>query len=101
MIDTIEETVRETLAGERVHDEHGPIDRIVTDIPETRTEAGVTVIPVVEEVLVIEKRLLLKEELHIRREATREDVEIPVSLRKQRAVVERLPMEDNDPTSKE
>jgi hypothetical protein len=32
----------------------------------------------------------LKEELHIRRSVTRENIEVPISLRKQRAVVERL-----------
>jgi stress response protein YsnF len=44
---------------------------------------------VLEEVLVVEKRLVLKEELHIRRRVETETVEVPVTLRKQRAVVER------------
>lgn len=34
--------------------------------PQVRTEDGVTIIPVLEEVLVVEKRLILKEELRIR-----------------------------------
>lgn len=34
--------------------------------PQARTEDGVTIIPVLEEVLVVEKRLILKEELRIR-----------------------------------
>jgi stress response protein YsnF len=55
-----------------------------------RTEGDVVIVPVLEEVLVVEKRLVLKEELHIRRDATRENVEVPVTLRKQRAVIERL-----------
>jgi stress response protein YsnF len=42
-----------------------------------------------EEVLVVEKRLVLKREIRIRMRATSETIEIPVSLRKQRAVVER------------
>jgi stress response protein YsnF len=46
---------------------------------------------VLEEVLVVEKRLVLKEELHIRRRVETETVEVPVTLRKQRAVVEREP----------
>jgi stress response protein YsnF len=41
--------------------------RIVETAPEIRTEGDVTILPVVEEVLVVEKRLVLKEELHIRR----------------------------------
>jgi stress response protein YsnF len=36
--------------------------------PQARTENGVTIIPVLEEVLVVEKRLMLREELHIRHE---------------------------------
>ncbi len=55
-----------------------------------RTEGDVVIVPVLEEVLVIEKRLVLKEELHVRRQATRETVEVPVTLRKQQGVVERL-----------
>jgi hypothetical protein len=50
----------------------------------------VTIVPVLEEVLFVEKRLVLKEELHIRRQATTETVEVPVTLRKQRAIVERV-----------
>ena len=42
-----------------------------------------------EEVLVVDKRLMLVEEIHIRRVATTADVSIPVELRKQRATVER------------
>jgi stress response protein YsnF len=54
-----------------------------------RTEEGVTIIPVLEEVPVVEKRLVLKREIRISRRSTWETVEIPVSLRKQRAKVER------------
>ena len=46
--------------------------------------------PVLEEILVVEKQLFLKEELHVRRRVIEDQVEIPVCLRKQRAVVERL-----------
>ena len=49
-----------------------------------------TIVPVLEEVLVIEKQLILKEELHIRRRVTTEKVQLPVSLKKQRAIIERV-----------
>ena len=52
---------------------------------------GVTIVPVLEEVLFVEKRLVLKEELHIRRRVSSKTVEVPVTLRKERAVVERVP----------
>lgn len=38
--------------------------------PQMRNEAGITIIPVLEEILVVEKRLVLKEELHIRQRTT-------------------------------
>jgi stress response protein YsnF len=54
-----------------------------------RTHGDTTIIPIVEEVLVVEKRLILKEELHVRRVVSNDEVEVPITLRKQRAVVER------------
>ena len=90
VVDTVEEVARADLTGERVEVTRVPIDREVEAAPLTRTEGDVTIVPVVEEVLVVEKRLVLKEELHIRRQATHENVEVPVTLRKQRAVIERL-----------
>ena len=69
-----------------------PIDRIIAEgetAPQVRTEDGVTIIPVLEEILVVEKRLLLKEEVRIQRNTSGEDVEVPVSLRRQHAVIER------------
>jgi stress response protein YsnF len=90
-VDVVEEMARASLSEEVVDVERVPIDRMVDTPPVVRTEGDLTIIPVVEEVLVVEKRLLLKEELHIRRRRTSEDVEVPVQVRKQRAVVERLP----------
>ena len=44
-----------------IRDDHGPvIDQFVDAAPQVRTEGDVTIIPVVEEVLVVEKRLVLK-----------------------------------------
>jgi stress response protein YsnF len=87
-VDVVQETVRASLEEEIVEVTRVPINREIDHAPEVRTENGVTIIPVVEEVLVVEKRLVLKEELHIRRNVRTEDVEIPVELRKQRAEVE-------------
>jgi stress response protein YsnF len=70
---------------------------MVETAPGIRTEGDVTIVPVLEEVLVVEKRLLLKEELHIRRGVETETVEVPVTLRKQRAVVEREAPKDPRP----
>jgi uncharacterized protein (TIGR02271 family) len=86
------------LAGEAADVERIPIGAEIDEVPLVRTEGDTTVIPVVEEILVVEKRLVLKEEIHIRRRPTRETVEVPVTLRRQRAQVERLPPEAGDGT---
>ena len=89
-VDSVEQVLRESLTDETVEVTRVPIDRRVEQIPEIRTENGVTIVPILEERLVIEKQLFLKEELHIRRDVTTETVEVPVTLRSERAVVERF-----------
>ena len=90
LVETVEENLRADLKGEKVEVSRVPVERVVTEAPAIRTEGDVTIIPVLEEVLFVEKRLLLKEELHVRRLATTETVEVPVSLRKERASIERV-----------
>ncbi len=62
---------------------------VVGRAPAVRTEGSITIIPVLEEVLVVEKKLVLNEELHIRRRTFRDEVETPVTLRRRRVLVER------------
>jgi stress response protein YsnF len=88
--DTVEELAQADVRHETVEVTHVPIDRVVETAPAMRTEGDVTIVPVVEEMVVVEKRLVLREELHLRRRVETETVEVPVTLRKQRAVVERL-----------
>ena len=89
-INSVEEVVRATLTDETVEVTRVPIDRRVEQVPDIRTENGVTIVPILEERLVVEKQLYLKEELHIRRDVKTETVEVPVQLRSQRAIVERF-----------
>lgn len=91
--ETTEQVLRETLRADAVGVTRVPIDRVIAEgetPPQVRDEDGVTIIPVLEEVLVVEKRLVLKEEVHIRRTTSGEDVEVPIALRRQSAVVERV-----------
>jgi len=83
------ENVSAELSGRMVVVEHVPVDRIVDAMPEVRVEGDVTIVPVFEEVLVVERRIRLVEEIHVRHETTTETVELPVTVRRQRAVVER------------
>ena len=95
--DTIEELDHADMQRETLEVTRVPIDRIVEAAPESRTEGDVTIVPVLEEVIVVEKSLVLKEELHIRRSVAAETVEVPVTLRKQRAIVERLAPDTANP----
>jgi len=79
-----EELERERIAVERV-----PVDREVSEPPSMREENGVLIIPIFEEVLVVEKRLVLKEELHVHRERTRERLEKAATLKRTRVEVQR------------
>ncbi len=78
------------LHGQEVEITRVPVNQEVETVPEVRIEGDVTILPVLEEVLVVEKRLFLKEEVHLRQRKTSESVEMPVTLRRQNAVVERL-----------
>jgi stress response protein YsnF len=88
--ETVEELVRAVLDGEEADVMTVEVDQTVSGpAPRIRTEDGVTIIPVLEEVLVVEKRLVLKREIRIRMRPTSDTIEIPVKLRKQQAKVER------------
>ncbi len=77
----------ETLRSSRVEVERVPVDAFVDEVPEIREEDGVTIIPVMEEVLV--RRLLLREEIRIRRVEAEREVRETVTLRTQEPVIER------------
>jgi uncharacterized protein (TIGR02271 family) len=84
-----EETVTEELLRDDLHIERVPRNVRLNEIPKVRMEGNTTIVPVVEEVLVVEKALVLVEEIHICRRSVSETAEIPVSLRVERADVER------------
>ena len=87
--EAVEAMVSETINSEHIEIERVTINREIDRIPETRREGDVLILPLVEEVLVVEKRLVLKEELHIRCRSVAETISAPVTVRKQRAVIER------------
>ena len=94
-VDSVEQVVRETLTDETVAVTRVPVNQRIEQVPEVRTENGVTILPIIEERLVVEKQLFLKEELHIRRDVKTETVEVPVTLRSERAIVERFDAHGN------
>ena len=85
-----EERIETPLLRETVEVERVPVNRWVEgEPPQARNEGDTRIIPVFEEILVTEKRLMLKEEIHIRRvQETRNDTQT-VTLRRDEVVIER------------
>ena len=81
--------VEADLSEEHVEVTRVPMDRVVDAAPSIRTEGDVTIIPVLEEVAVVEMRLVLREELHIRRRTEQRTVTVPVTFVARRRRVER------------
>jgi len=86
---TREQLIDEELTQVRVEIERVPIDRVVDVVPPIRQEGDITIIPVVEEIVVVERRLVLKEEVRVRRVSTKEQHQETLVLRQQEAVVTR------------
>jgi uncharacterized protein (TIGR02271 family) len=86
-----EQTVEEPVRREELHVERVPIGRIVDQLPKTRTEGETLVIPVLEEVLVVEKRVMLKEEVRVTMRRSEEPSQQRVTLRAEEVIVERVP----------
>lgn len=89
VVDERQEMVREALSRTAVEIERVPIDVEVSAIPLPRNEGDTLIIPVVEEVLYVRKALVVTEEIRLHRKTSTENVEQPVTVRSQRAVVER------------
>lgn len=89
-----EALVQDSLLREEVEVERVAVDRVVQEVPEIRYEADVLVIPVVEEVAVVQKQLVLKEELHVRKRLRQTPHEERVTLRSEEAAVERITGDD-------
>lgn len=95
--DRVEETLETSVATSEVDVVRVPVGREVSEVPEVRTEDGTVIVPVVEEVPVITTRLILKEEIHIKRRHGEKSLRVPVQLLKQRAVVSRTSREGREP----
>jgi uncharacterized protein (TIGR02271 family) len=94
----VEESIDQPLAREEVTVERVPVGKIVDGPQQPRQDGDNWIIPVVEEVLVVEKRLLLKEELHVRKRTVQERHHQRVTLQHEEAVVERLPAQGSAAT---
>jgi len=90
---------RETLVDEPLfHDNvtitRVPMQRVVDGPVPVREDNGTTIISLVEEVLVVEKRLMLREEIHIRTQRIETHQPQQITLRSEDVQVERVPRVD-------
>lgn len=83
-----DEAVEMLLKRTDVSVERISVNRVVTEAPGSRQEGDTLIIPILEEVLVVEKRLVLKEELHIRKDNSERTVHETVRLRSEEVRIE-------------
>jgi uncharacterized protein (TIGR02271 family) len=85
-----EQLVEELLEHEHVEVERIAIGKQVDKAPPVREEGDTLIIPILEETVVVERRLLLKEEVRVRRTREKQPYQERVVVRKQEAVITRL-----------
>jgi uncharacterized protein (TIGR02271 family) len=85
-----EALVDPTLWREEVVIERVPVNRVVEGPTPVRSEGDTLIIPLFEEVLVVEKRLLLKEEVHVTQRRVETHAPQRVTRRREEVVVERV-----------
>jgi uncharacterized protein (TIGR02271 family) len=85
-----EQVVEQPLMKENVEVQHVTINRFIDSPVQTRTEGDTIIVPVMEEVLVVEKKLRLKEEIHITRHTEVITQTHKETLRKQEVIVEHI-----------
>jgi len=74
------QTISEPVIQERVSVERVPVGQVIDAVPDIREEGDLTVIPVVEEQIVVTRQLVLTEEIHLRRIRTEQMEEHTVEL---------------------
>jgi uncharacterized protein (TIGR02271 family) len=86
-----EEHVDEPIWWEEIDVQRKAVDHVVEGpVPQIRTEGDLLIIPVLEEVVVVKKQLILKEELHITKRRLTAHASRTITLRREEATVERL-----------
>ncbi len=84
--------IDETLLRDAVSVKRVPVDKIVSlsEAPVARQDGDTLIVPILEEILVVEKRLRIKEEIHITRTAHAEPYADSVVLRSENVSIERF-----------
>ncbi len=86
-----QQTVASDLLSQSYEILRVPMDRVLETPPEVRHEGDTTIYPVVEEVLVLTKQLVLREEIHVTRKVNEIHYEQVVSLLREDVSITREP----------
>jgi stress response protein YsnF len=92
-VQTLPVVIDETLASEEINVQHVLIDRTLEKdelMPGTRYDGDILIVPVFEEIVVVERRIRLKEELHITRIRREEPFVETVMLKSEQVSIERF-----------
>jgi uncharacterized protein (TIGR02271 family) len=100
-VETQHHVVEALLRQDEISVERVPVGAFVDAAPPVREEDGVLIISIVEEQLVVQTRLVLKEEVHVRRTSRSDLVRRTIPLRSETATVTRvdepLPQDPSSP----
>lgn len=105
-VDETEEVHRGPLDREDVEIQRLRVDRPVSEPEQRRQEGDWLIIPIMEEVFVVQKQLLVREEIRIRKRLVAEEHEVRETIRRERATIEdtrpapapgRTPAPDREP----
>jgi uncharacterized protein (TIGR02271 family) len=88
------EVVDQPIFSEEVEIERVAVNRPIDEVVPSRYEGETLIIPLVEEVLVVEKRLVLREEIHVRKLRTEMSEPQEVNLRSEQVEVVRKSASD-------
>jgi uncharacterized protein (TIGR02271 family) len=84
------------LVRDEVSVEHVPVNREIDEAPDPHYEGETLIVPVIEEVLVTEKRLVLREEIRITRSRQTEQTTVRDILRREIVDIEQRSAQDED-----
>jgi uncharacterized protein (TIGR02271 family) len=86
----VTEEVSEPLVAEFVETQRVPVGRVLREPVGIRQEGEVTIVPVIEERLVVRKELVLVEEIRLTRRREAHNANQQVALRRESVVIERF-----------
>lgn len=89
-----EAVIDEPILREEVSVERVQVNKFVKTTPQPRKEGETLIVPVMREELVVEKKLVLVEELHINKKIVEEHDPQKVTLLKDKVNVENIPLEE-------